>query len=753
LTEILSATELIARMGDARFGLLDLLPEGDLAEKLIGLALTGPPPAPAGMATELAYLTLALNATETKDVRVVVFGGGTGLSNIIGGDSRNPLWPNDPFQGLKEIFPENRAVVCVTDDGGSTGELLKDLSLIALGDIRHVLLSSIRQQKLQDQYGLVGREALQASAVLHRLFNHRFEIPPCSPHALLADAGVDLAALPDAMAQGLSGLIEAIFTEPRLHPQLEHPHCLGNLLLAAAILAQQEEMAGISLLADLIGAHAEAVSPCTTTPARLKVLYGNGVLVSGEFKSGQARRGCPVDRVFVEFAATPQATPQVLAAIAEADIILFAPGSLFTSIVPILQVPGIAEAIRENRRALKMLVANLWAQAGETDMAHGEAQGDHRQRFHVSDLLTAYHRNIPGGVEGLFAQILVLGLRDIPGSILQRYALENKVPIYLDRDKVRAMGFSPIEARLYAQADIEQRQVIQHDPASLAAAVRVMWAIRDSLGETGGYQLSGRGAGMEVLLDPLGQTASQRFAAIRERLRTLIIGEELQPILAAIFWRHGDIPLTHLDGVAGVVLLDREEWGRAQAWDTILSFYDPVDRLIKIRKDILADPEQFEVGLLIALGQSLLGNYAEEKLRLPVERDGESLGYEFRLVLRPETERHCFFSPTELGRFLGLVRMRQAAGNPRLYTRLVNGEEGFTPPGLLFGLTYAWYLDNRHVCHIEYKMSINRMMSCGLIPEQQKIAGRRQAMIDFFRTVVFRYSAAQLQPSPVQGRG
>ena len=749
----LSANDLISRMGEARFGLLDLLPEGDLAEKLIGLALSGPPPAPAAMATELACLTVAMNATETRDVRVVVFGGGTGLSNLIGGDSRNPLWPDDPFQGLKETFPQTRAVVCVTDDGGSSGELLKELPLIALGDIRHVLLSSIRQEKLHEQYGLAGREALRVSAALHQLFNHRFETPPSSPHALLGDADVNLAALPKGMGQGLAGLIEAIFSEPRLRTQLSRPHCLGNLLLAAAIVGEKEEVAGISLLAELIGANPEAVLPCTTTPARLKVLYGNGVLVSGEYKSGHARRGYPVDRVFVEFAAPPQAVPQVLAAINQADIILFAPGSLFTSIVPILQVPGIAQAIRDNRGALKMLVANLWAQAGETDMAHGNGNGDHPQRFHVSDLLAAYHRNIPGGVKDLFEQILVLGLRDIPGSILQSYALETKVPIYLDRDKVRAMGFAPIESRLYAQADIEQRGVIQHDPASLAAAVRVMWAIRDSLGKGGSPKLCGPGGGAEVLLDPLGQTANQRFAAIRERLHALAIAEDLHPVLAEIFWRHGDIPLAHLDGVAGVVLLDREEWSRAQEWDTILSFYDPADRLIKIREDIFPEPAQFEVGFLVALGQSLLGNYAEEKRRLPVVRDGESLGYEFRLILRPEAELCCFFNPAELARFLGLVRMRQATGNPRLYTRLVNDDEGFTPPGLLFGLTYAWYLDNRHVCHIEYKMSIDRMMSCGLIPEQKKVAGRRQAMIDFFRTVVFRYTAGQLQPSADYGLG
>jgi len=732
--------ELIARLSEARFGLFDLLPGGDPAEKLIGLALNGPPPAPAGMAGELANLAAALNGTETSKVRVVVFGGGTGLSNLVGGDSRIPLWPDAPFHGLKEIFPQTTAVVCVTDDGGSSGELLKDLPLIALGDLRHVLLSSIRRERLQQQYGLDEREALATCRKLHSLFNLRFDFPPASSAELTAAAGVDLGELPDGMGQGLADLLDLLFSEPRLRPQLNRPHCLGNLLLAAAILAQEDELAGIARLAGLIGAGPEAVLPCTTTPARLKVLYGNGVLVSGEYKSSQARRGYPVDRVFVEFAARPQAPAQVLEAIAGADVIVFAPGSLFTSIVPILQVPGIARAIRANRRALKLLVANLWAQAGETDMTNG----DQRQCFHVSDLLAAYHRNIPGGVEGLFEEILVLGLGDIPGSILQSYALENKVPIYLDRDKVREMGFSPIEARLFAQDDIEQRRVIQHDPASMAAALRVMWAIRDSFNGGKSKRIEGPVAGQEVLLDPSGQPASAKFSAIRLRLLNLAIADELQEPLSEIFWRHGDIPLAHLDQVDGVVLLDREEWSRAQEWDTILSFYDPKDRLIKIRHDIFGQADQFEVGFLIALGQALLGNYAAEKLRLPVERDGLLLGHEFRLVLRPEAERSCFFSPGELAGFLDLVRMRQAPADPLLYTRLVNGDEGFTPPGLLFGLTYAWYLDNRHVGHIEYKMSIAHLASCDLIPEQKRMAGRRQALIDFFRTVVFRYSAPQL---------
>ncbi len=738
--------ELLARVAGERFGLLDLLPEGDLAEKLISLALDGPPPAPPPLAAEFSRLARALNLTETREVRVVVFGGGSGVANVIGGDSRSPGWGRDPFRGLKELFPRTRAIVCVTDDGGSTGELLKDLPLIALGDLRHVLLSAVRQEKLQKQYGLDAGEAVAVCAVLHRLFNYRFALRPGSLPELLAAAGVELAALPEFLGSTLSLLLAELFRNPLLAPQLGRPHCLGNLLLAAAIYqhcpVQQEQSEapagetirkGISFLADLLGANPDAIFPCTTTPAHLKLLYSNGVLVSGEFKSGQAKRGYPVERVFVEFSGEPEVPAQVLAAIAEADLILFAPGSLFTSIVPILQVPGIAGAIRANSRALKLLVANLWAQTGETDLAHD----DPGRRFHVSDLISAYHRNIPGGVSGLFEQVLILGLRDIPGSILQRYAIEEKVPIYLDREQVRAQGFFPVEARLYSQEDIDRRRVIQHDPASLAAAIRVMWALRGLLPAGTEKRLPAAGAAPGLLLNARRQTPAARYAAIKARLAGLSIDPAAGPLVDALFWQHWDIPPGHLDYLAGVRLLEGEAWQEVQEWNTVFSFYDPKDRLIKMRREVLADPLRFEAGLLIALGQSLLGNYAAEKSRLPVLREGEQLGYEFRLLLRPPAELHSLFSDEELDRFLALVRMRRSAGNPRLYTRLLNGEEGFTPPGLFFGLTYAWYLDNRYASQVEFKMSIGRMALRDLIPEQKKDAARRQGVIDFFRTVVF----------------
>ena len=94
----------------------------------------------------------------------------------------------------------------------------------------------------------------------------------------------------------------------------------------------------------------------------------------------------------------------------------------------------------------------------------------------------------------------------------------------------------------------------------------------------------------------------------------------------------------------------------------------------------------------------------------------------------------------ELDHYMLLARMRRSENNPRLYTRLVNNKEGFTPPGLLFGLLYTWYLDNRFAGHIEYKMSIMRNTVPDLIPEQVKIVKRREGLVDFFREKVFRHT-------------
>lgn len=734
--------ECLERLNSTSFSPFELLVSRNLPEKLIELVLQGAPGGPPWILAGLKTLTAALAAKDTAEVKVVVFGGGTGLSTIIGGDSRSLSWVEHPFHGLKEVFPQTTAIVCVTDDGGSTGELLKDLPLIGLGDIRHVMLSAVQKIRLQATYGLTEAEAGRAGAALFALFNHRFIKGPQSFDDLLARGGLNLRGLPEAMAVGVMRLLRRLFEDHRLARALQRPHCLGNLLIAAAIYGRVEEGVleakplairdGLREVAALIGVAPDAVLPCTCTPSVLKMHYANGVMVTGENKSSSARRGVPIDQVLVDFSEPqPQVLAEVMDSIRQADIILLAPGSLFTSIAPIMQVPGIAQAVRANTKAMKLLVANLWAQAGETDLA----KDDPGRRFYVSDLIKAYHRNIPGGVDGLFSQVLLLAMQEIPGNIIQSYAIEGKSPIYLDRVKVWNMGFFPVEAAIFSREGLLDRKV-RHDPASFATAIKVLWVAKDYLDDKGqGGAQSLPPPTMMLKVRSTAEAPCRRYGRMLELLGKAEAWELAR--ISPILWRHADISVGHLAYLQGITIVPRRAWARGQDWDNLYSFYDPSDGLIKIRQDLL-DGNRFEIAFLVALGQSLLGNYALRKEVVPLLQDGEVLGKVYHLTLRPESERCCYFTEPELARYLALARMRRSSHDASHFTRVLNAEEGFTPPGLLFGLTYAWYLDNRFASHIEYKMAIARAEVSDLVPEQVKSQAQRQELIDFFRTVVFR---------------
>ncbi|MBT8360655.1 MAG: YvcK family protein, partial [Deltaproteobacteria bacterium] len=212
--------------------------------------------------------------------------------------------------------------------------------------------------------------------------------------------------------------------------------------------------------------------------------------------------------------------------------------------------------------------------------------------------------------------------------------------------------------------------------------------------------------------------------------------ENIRELIVSILWSHQDIPLTHLNTVSGLTCVREEEWSRDQRWDNVFSFYDPEDGQVKIRQDRFGDYKNLEVAFLIAVGQSLLGNYAAEKTVESISHEDFIPGRIFHLILTKKTSRICYFTDAELQSFLILARMIPKSGSH--FTRLINGIEGFTPPGLLMGIIYAWYLDNRLASHIEYKMSVLKIRQTDLIPEQMKTRDRRESLISFFREIVFR---------------
>ena len=142
-----------------------------------------------------------------------------------------------------------------------------------------------------------------------------------------------------------------------------------------------------------------------------------------------------------------------MAALDRADLILLGPGSLYTSILPNLLIPGIRQALAKSR-AQVVLLLNLMTQPGETDRMMG------------IDHLNALVRHAG---EGIIDAVLV-NATEIPAPLIAHYAETGSEPVAVDRAVLEAMGVEVHEADLLA-ADGD---LIRHDSGKLAAAVLEM---------------------------------------------------------------------------------------------------------------------------------------------------------------------------------------------------------------------------------------------------------------------------------------
>ncbi len=113
---------------------LDIIPRDSLEEKIVHLVLEGNGPWHE-VGAVFDDLLADISRFRTDGIRVVVFGGGTGLSSVLGGDTALPSWPEAAFGGLKRLFPRISVGVCVTDDGGSSGILLRHPALCCFGGL------------------------------------------------------------------------------------------------------------------------------------------------------------------------------------------------------------------------------------------------------------------------------------------------------------------------------------------------------------------------------------------------------------------------------------------------------------------------------------------------------------------------------------------------------------------------------------------------------------------------------------------
>ncbi len=275
------------------------------------------------------------------------------------------------------------AVVTVTDDGGSSGRLRDELQVLPPGDIRNCLVA------------LAEVEPLMAE-----LFQFRF-------------AG-------DGQLAG---------------------HSFGNLFLAALTQITGNFLHAIRISGKVLAVRG-TILPSTLDVVRLGAELADGRRVLGE--SNIPGQGVPIQRVFLE-PGDVRALPEVFEAIAHAHVVVLAPGSLYTSLIPNLLVGGVADALRA-AAALKICVANLMTEPGETD---GMSLGDH--------LAAVYAHGGRGVIDGIVAHG-----RSFPPDVVARYARTGASPVVNDRDRVRALGVWLTEADLASPTELAR-----HHPEKL----------------------------------------------------------------------------------------------------------------------------------------------------------------------------------------------------------------------------------------------------------------------------------------------
>jgi uncharacterized cofD-like protein len=212
------------------------------------------------------------------------------------------------LRGLKEHTSNLTAIVTVADDGGSSGVLRAGLGIPPVGDIRNCIAA------LAD-----------AEPLMSEVLQYRFP----------ASEGSD--------AKGLAG------------------HALGNLLIAAMTAVEGGDFEnGVRRINRILAVRGQVV-PVSPTPLTLHARLADGSTIAGQ---SQIMRTPGIERVWLSPDGV-SASEDALAAIADAELIVLGPGSLFTSLLPSLLIPAIRDAVLA-APAPKIFVCNVATQDGET---------------------------------------------------------------------------------------------------------------------------------------------------------------------------------------------------------------------------------------------------------------------------------------------------------------------------------------------------------------------------------------------------
>lgn len=291
------------------------------------------------------------------------------------------------LRGLKAYTSNITAIVTVADDGGSSGRLREELGILPPGDIRNTLVALADTEPLMET-----------------LFQYRFQ-----------------------RGEGLQG------------------HTFGNLFLASLTEVTGDFELAIRESSRVLAVRGR-VLPATLDSVRLQATFTDGTTAQGESHiTAQGKQIAKLELLPTKV----QPVPEALEAIAEADLIVIGPGSLFTSLLPHFLIPEMVEAIRA-AKAPKVFVCNVMTQPGETD---GFTASQH--------LKVLYDQVGPGLVD-----VCIVNGQSFPEDVLRRYEAEGAVPVTVDRAAIEALGVRPVVRPL-----LDENHMARHHPHRLAMAV------------------------------------------------------------------------------------------------------------------------------------------------------------------------------------------------------------------------------------------------------------------------------------------
>lgn len=301
------------------------------------------------------------------------------------------------LKSLKDYFTDITALVNMADNGGSTGILRDELGVLPPGDVRQCLVALSNSPKVRD------------------LFNYRFE----------------------------EGTFEG--------------HAFGNIFMAALEKMTGNFTEGVELASKILNITGR-VEPVILNDVQLCMRTVDGKEVKGE--SNITKSGFASSRPELWLEPSPQVNPEALSAISSADIIVIAPGNLYSSLAPALLASQISYAL-QNSSGLKIYVPNLVTKPGQTD------------GFKVHDFVSEIERFIG---KPCIDVVLFNNVRPSK-DLLDLYAAQGEFGVEFDEKLMENAHYKAIGGNyigdIYkpSKKDLLKRTLIRHDSDLIARSI------------------------------------------------------------------------------------------------------------------------------------------------------------------------------------------------------------------------------------------------------------------------------------------